>query len=94
MGDRRGQWGCPVAWLSFDKERRLQAFGSSELQQENPGDYSGIGDSSGISRFENAYVQLPNPFERGDFVRIAEADGKVWNVDNRNVGIVATTQEQ
>lgn len=93
-GQKEGFDDSPVAWLSFDKAGRLQAFGSRELQGEDPGDYSGIGDSSGISRFENAYVQLPNPFERGDFVRIAEAEGKAWNVDNRNIGIVATTQEQ
>lgn len=55
----------PVASLYFDREGRLWTFESREPEEEDPGDDYGNGDSRMV-RFDNAYLDLPNPFERGD----------------------------
>lgn len=74
-----------AAMFLFDEKGRLWTFQSMESDQEDPGICGG---------FEEAYVQLPNPFERGDFVRIMERDADERDMDNCDVGIVATSQEQ
>lgn len=83
----------PVASLCFDREGRLRTFESREPEEEDPGDEFGRG-GSGTARFENAYLDLPNPFERGDIVRVVGEDWYFWHVEDHEVGIVATPQEQ
>lgn len=85
VGREDTESGSFASMFLFDEKGRLWTFDSMESDQEDPGICGG---------FEEVYVQLPNPFERGDFARILERDADERDMDNRDVGIVATSQEQ
>ncbi|MBC3804044.1 hypothetical protein GH808_06285 [Acetobacterium fimetarium] len=65
-----------VAEFRFDKKGQLIGFYSDEVE---------ITDQFDPSRFENAYIEVPNPFEEGDRVKLIETD---------LCGIVRTSQKE
>ncbi|MBE5858524.1 MAG: hypothetical protein E7301_00135 [Butyrivibrio sp.] len=73
--------GSPIAALDYDCSKRLIHFFSDELPIEDELKVSGYGKE----RFEGAYVVIPNPYEKGDKVRIIGTD---------IVGTVSVSQEE
>lgn len=69
----------PQAGLTYDQYGNLRKFWSSESEAE-------INSRDDLStRFENGFINVPNPFERGDIVKL---------VGVGTHGIVATSQEE
>lgn len=73
--------GSPIAALDYDCLKRLVSFFSDELPIEEELRVCG----SGKERFEDAYVMIPNPYEKGDRVRV---------VGTERVGAVSVSQEE
>lgn len=73
--------GAPVSEFSYDADGSLVRYWTDEISDE---ERSGVDDWGG-SRFENQFFPLPNPFELGDIVRMAD--------DPDSLGIVETSQE-
>ena len=70
----------PSAEYKFDKNGNIKDFSSVEA----PSDYEHhMIDMRDSSRIENAYVEMPNPFDKGDIVKLTTND---WH------GIVVTSQ--
>lgn len=69
-----------VAVLHFDKMGELLYVYSQENREAYP-----LAEKDDLSRFEHAYVDIPNPFDTGDQVRI---------IDEGKCGVVCTSQEQ
>ena len=70
----------PIAEVEFDDHRRLLRYSSSELPAEDALKVNELDKR----RFENAYVLIPNPYDKGDRVRVIGSD---------KVGTVAVSQE-
>lgn len=77
----RSYEGAPVSEFSYDADGSLVRYWTDEISDE---ERSGIDDWGG-SRFENRFFPLPNPFELGDIVRVAD--------DPDSLGIVETSRE-
>lgn len=73
--------GAPVSEFSYDADGSLMRYWTDEISDE---ERSSV-DDWGASRFENRFFPLPNPFELGDIVRMAD--------DPDSLGIVETSQE-
>lgn len=54
--------GCPVSELQFDSIGRLLSYWSNELPEEDEIKVNTLNKN----RFENSYISIPNPFEKGD----------------------------
>lgn len=76
----------PLAWAYFDPDGQMTRFGSSELPPESRADVERKFDPT---RFENAFVELPSPFEAGDIVRTVAPCGR-----EGRAGIVETGREE
>ncbi len=72
--------GSPAACFFFTGQRYLSDYWSNELPKEDEIKVNTLS----RDRFENAYVVIPNPFERGDRVQIIGTD---------RIGTVAISQE-
>lgn len=66
---------CKLAGLGYDKEGGMQYFYITEEEKVNK-----------RGRFEDKFIEIPNPFEIGDIVRIIGSD--------ECLGIVETSQEE
>ena len=75
--------GFPEAEAWYDKDGTLTYFWSSEIERT---DEERISMSYDLSRFENAFIYIPNPFERGDIVCLTTG--------REGHGIVATSQRE
>lgn len=77
-----------VAWMRFSADGELLRFwcGEGEPLPETREEVERV---FGRDTFENAYVEMPNPFEAGDIVRLVGPG----HLDGR-IGIVETSQEQ
>lgn len=73
--------GAPVSEFSYNAYGSLVRYWTDEISDE---ERSSV-DDWGNSRFENRFFPLPNPFELGDIVRMAE--------DPDSLGIVETSRE-
>lgn len=73
--------GAPVSEFSYDADGSLVRYWSDEISDEERGRV----DDWGASRFENRFFPLPNPFELGDIVRMAD--------EPDSLGIVETSQK-
>lgn len=78
-----GSCAHPVAVARYGKDGTLEYFYSSEIGRPREERISRFHDSA---RFENVFIRIPNPFERGDIVR-STTEGKEH-------GIVATPQQR
>lgn len=76
----------PVAWAAYGADGEMELFGSSELAPSSRADVERDYDPA---RFENAYVELPSPFEAGDLVRTVGPWGR-----EGEVGVVETGREE
>lgn len=74
--------GYPVAEALYSQDGTLRLFHSSEI---NRSDEEVIARHFDPARFENAFIRVPNIFQRGDIVKIVEREGH---------GIVSTSQEK
>ena len=74
--------GDAVAKFCFDKKGTLRNFWSSEISHS---DEKKLNMLFNPMRFENAYVDIPNPFEAGDIVKLTT---------NGGYGVVKTTQKE
>ncbi len=74
-------FGQPVAEYYYDKDGAVQLCWSHEVTQE---EWERL-ELWNAARFEERFVSLPNPFERGDVVCMANDPGQV--------GVVETSQE-
>ena len=72
--------GAPVASVSFTEKGYISDYWSSELTKEDEIRVNTLS----RERFENAYVVIPNPFEKGDRVQLIGTD---------LIGTVAVSQE-
>lgn len=72
----------PTARLYFNAEGQLLYYYSRE---NSPVNYESICDMFDPRRFENAYIDIPNPFDIRDKVKVTEAD---------EVGIVVTSAKE
>ena len=75
--------GFPEASARYGKDGTLEYFWSSEVERT---DEERISMSYDLARFENAFIPVPNPFERGDIVRLTTC--------REGHGIVATSQRE
>lgn len=75
--------GSPEAGAHYDKDGTLEFFWSSEIERTDAENLDRAFDSA---RFENAFIFVPNPFERGDIVRLT--------TDHEGHGVVATSQQE
>ena len=75
--------GRSEATVWYNKDGALEYFWSSEIERS---DEEEISMSYDLSRFENAFIYIPNPFERGDIVRLTTV--------REGHGIVATSQRE
>ena len=73
--------GLPEAGAQYDKDGTLEYFWSAELERS---DEENISRSFDSTRFENVFIKVPNPFERGDIVRLT--------TDPEGHGIVQSSQ--
>ena len=73
--------GAPVSEFSYDADGSLVRYWTDEISDE---ERSRV-DDWGESRFENRFFPLPNPFELGDIVRMAD--------DPDSLGIVETSRK-
>lgn len=75
--------GYSEATVQYDKDGTLEYFWSDEIERS---DEENISRAYDLRRFENAFIHIPNPFDRGDIVRLmTEREGH---------GIVATSQQE
>lgn len=74
--------GEPISEFCFNADGEFQLFWSSEMSAEEEKKV----DDWGEKRFEHRFAVLPNPFERGDIVYIAD--------DCDSIGIVETSQAE
>ena len=75
--------GHSEAEAQYDRDGTLEHFWSSEVERS---DKENIRRSYDHALFKNAFIRVPNPFERGDIVRFAR--------DGKEHGIVATSQTE
>lgn len=75
--------GSPEAGAHYDKDGTLKYFWSAETDRT---DEERLSSSFDPARFENAFIFVPNPFERGDIVKLAK--------DREAHGVVATSQQE
>lgn len=75
--------GSPEARAHYDKDGTLEFFWSSEIERT---DVENLDRAFDPARFENAFIFVPNPFERGDIVRLT--------TDRKGHGVVATSQQE
>ena len=73
--------GYSEATAQYDKDGTLEYFWSDEIERSNE---ENISRSYDLKRFENAFLFVPIPFERGDIVRLT--------MEREGHGIVATSQ--
>lgn len=73
-----------IASFHFNEDGILLDFCSSEMEYANQKVYLRV-ENFDPSRFENTYLDVPNPFEKGDIVKLT-TDG--------SYGIVDTSQEE
>lgn len=71
-----------TAWLGYTQEGILQNFWSKEIERSDEDHMKRIFDPN---LFKNAFIHMPNPFERGDIVRLLP--------DGRR-GVVNISQEE
>ena len=71
-----------IAWLDYTQDGILQDFWSQEIERSDKGNIERL---YSPNRFENAFVPMPNPFERGDIVR---------RLPNGCHGVVSTSAEE
>lgn len=75
--------GFSEAGAQYDREGTLEYFWSSEIERT---DAENLDRAFDPVRFENAFIFVPNPFERGDIVRLT--------TDHKGHGVVATSQQE
>ncbi|MCR5103559.1 MAG: hypothetical protein K6B68_03780 [Eubacterium sp.] len=73
--------GSPVAGVRFNERGVLTDYYTYEFSDEEVARIEG----RSMKRFENKYIVIPNPFEKGDRVKLVG--------DNSKVGIVDVSQE-
>lgn len=73
-------YGSAISGCRYREDGSIVEWWSFELQEEE----SAVEDW-GEHRFEHKFFDIPNPFQRGDIVRVIGKD---------NVGIIATSQEE
>ena len=73
--------GLPIAAVDFDSSKKLVSFFSDELSVEEELKVNGFGNG----RFEGAYVVIPNPYDKGDKVRV---------IGTNKIGKVSISQEE
>ena len=72
----------PVAIFFYSQEGKLEYFNGSEVIREEKEELDKMFNPK---RFENAYIEIPNPFDAGDIVRLVTDGGH---------GIVATSSSE
>lgn len=75
--------GYPKAAAQYGKDGTLEHFWSSEIEKSNKENIPILYD---LSRFETAFIYIPNPFERGDIVRST--------MGRERHGVVVTSQQE
>ena len=75
--------GFPEAEAWYDKDGTLTYFWSSEIERT---DEERISMSYDLSRFENTFIPVPNPFKKGDIVRSTTR--------RERHGVVVTSQQE
>ena len=78
--DGKDYKGEAIAGFRYDADGELKSFWTYEVSNEEE---TAVEDW-GAKRFEWKFIQMPNPFEKGDAVRL---------INKGNVGVVATSQE-
>lgn len=73
--------GEPIAGFRYNADGELQSYWTYEVTNEE----NAAVDDWGAKRFEWKFIQMPNPFEKGDIVRLTNSEQN---------GIVATSQEE
>ena len=81
--DRDDNW---AGYAGFNEHGELYSLQSSEPLSISMAVYTEMCFS--VQRFENRYVELPNPFQRGDIVQVT------GRFDHRRRGVVETSQEE
>lgn len=76
-------YGFPEARAEYSGDGTLEYFYSTEIDRS---DEEMLSTAFDPARFENAFIHVPNPFERGDIVRLT--------ADRGERGVVATSQAE
>lgn len=76
-------WAFSEARAEYGRDGTLEYFYSDEIDRS---DEEMLSRSFDPARFENAFIHIPNPFERGDIVRLT--------TDRGERGVVATSQAE
>lgn len=72
----------PVAVATFDKDGKILCFWSDEVKMPK----EEVEKYDDPTRFENAFIAVPNPFERGDIVRST--------MNHAKHGVIETSQQE
>jgi len=72
--------GQPLSEARFDASGNIRSLITNEM----PSSETDLVDDWGATRFEERYIDIPNPFERGDIVCVT---------DSRRVGVVETSRK-